>query len=316
MISRTRHRPGRSAATGRREDAVKPAPFDYVAPTGIEETLEVLREHGDEAKVLAGGQSLVPMLNFRLARPAVLVDINHVAGLDGLEVGRDTLRIGALTRQRALESALAGSAPGGWELLREAAGHIGHLHIRSRGTVGGSLAHADPAAELPAAVSALGAELVLRSATGERVVAPEDFFEGFFTTCLAPEELLTEVRVPAWPDGTRGRLLEVSRRRGDFAQVAVAAVVSMADGRVTRAGVALAGVAGRTVQAHDVADALVGQVPDPGIIAELAGDYAATLDPPSDTHGPAEYRRALARHLIGKALTAATGLPGPTATAA
>jgi carbon-monoxide dehydrogenase medium subunit len=176
--------------------------------------------------------------------------------------------------------------------------------------VGGSLAHADPAAELPAAFSALGATLVIRSAEGTREVAPEDFFEGFFTTSLAADELLTEIRVPAWPAGTRSSFLEVSRRRGDFAQVAVAAVVAMSDGRVTRAGVAVAGAAPSTVQAHSVVDGLVGREPDARTITELAGDFAADLDPPPDTHGPAAYRRHLTRHLLVRALTDATGAAG------
>ena len=296
---------------------MKPAPFDYVAPADVEETLEVLREQGDEAKVLAGGQSLVPMLNFRLARPAVLVDLNQVAGLDGIRAEDGALRIGAMTRQRTLERHLASRSAGGPEnVLREALGYIGHPQIRARGTVGGSLAHADPAAELPAAVSALGASLVIRSADGTREVAPEEFFEGFFTTSLAAEELLTEIRVPAWPDGTRGAFLEVSRRRGDFAQVAVAAVVTVADGRITRAGLAVAGAAPSTVQAHSVVDGLVGSEPDVNTIAELAGNFAAQLEPPPDTHGPAEYRRHLVRHLLQRAIAEATGLAGHRATSA
>jgi carbon-monoxide dehydrogenase medium subunit len=293
---------------------VKPAPFDYLATTTIEETLDVLRQYGDEAKVLAGGQSLVPMLNFRLARPAVLVDINHVPGLDGLGVAEGQLTIGAMTRQRALETRLPehldAATGGAWRLLSEAVGNVGHVHIRARGTLGGSLSHADPAAELPAAVSALGATLVVRSAEATREVAPKDFFEGFFTTCMTAEELLTQIRVPAWPEGTRSCFVEVSRRRGDFAQVAVAAVVALSDGRVTRAGVALAGVAAGTVQADSLVDGLIGEEPTPGTIAELAGDFAATLDPPPDVHGPAEYRRSLAGHLLRRALGEATGLPG------
>jgi carbon-monoxide dehydrogenase medium subunit len=285
---------------------VKPAPFDYLTPTSVDETLAILREHEDDAKVLAGGQSLVPMLNFRLARPEVLVDINRVAGLDGIKVEDGALRIGAMVRHRALENHLS-SADGAWALLYEAIGHVGHVHIRTRGTVGGSLAHADPAAELPAAVSALGATLVVQSADGTREVAPEDFFEGFFTTSLAADELLTEIRVPAWPAGTRSSFLEVSRRRGDFAQVAVAAVITLTDGRVTQAGVALAGAAPGTVQARSVVDGLLGREPDAGTIAELAGNFAADLDPPPDSHGPAEYRRHLARHLLVRALTNATG---------
>jgi CO/xanthine dehydrogenase FAD-binding subunit len=296
---------------------VKPAPFDYLAPADLEETLDVLREYGDEAKVLAGGQSLVPMLNFRLARPAVLVDLNQVAGLDEIQAEDGALRIGAMTRQRTLERHLSSRSAGGpHDVLGEALGYIGHPQIRARGTVGGSLAHADPAAELPAAVSALGATLVVRSAEGSREVAPEEFFEGFFTTSLAPDELLTEIRVPPWPEGTRGAFLEVSRRRGDFAQVAVAAVVTVADGRITRAGLAVAGAAPSTMQAHSVVDGLVGSAPDAGVIAELAGNFAAELDPPPDTHGPAEYRRHLARHLLQRAIAQATGLAGPRAASA
>ncbi|MGY1638870.1 FAD binding domain-containing protein [Geodermatophilus sp. SYSU D00742] len=294
---------------------MKPAPFDYLAPTTIEETLDVLREHGDEAKILAGGQSLVPMLNFRLARPAVLVDVNHVAGLDDVTATDDSLTLGATVRQRALETRLPGLLPprSAWSLLSGAAAHVGHKQIRTRGTLGGSLAHADPAAELPAAVTALGATLSLRSAAGRREVGPDEFFEGFFTTCLAPEELLVAIRLPAWPVGTGTSFLEVSRRRGDFAQVAVAAVVTVEDGRVSRAGVALAGVSGGTVKAHELVDRLVGQAPAPATFARLAADYAATLDPPPDVHGPAEYRRALAAHLLERALTEATGLPSAAA---
>lgn len=293
---------------------MKPAPFDYLSPTSVAETLAVLDEHGDDAKVLAGGQSLVPMLNFRLARPAQLVDVNHVRELDGIVADEGTLRIGAMTRQRTLETHPS-TAEGAWGLLREAVGHVGHIHIRTRGTVGGSLAHADPAAELPAAVSALGATLVVRSAGGSREVAPEDFFEGFFTTSLAADELLTEIRIPAWPAGSHGRFLEVSRRRGDFAQVAVAVVVAMSEGRVARAGIAVAGAAPSTVQAHSVVDGLVGREPDARTIAELAGDFAADLDPPPDTHGPAAYRRHLTRHLLVRALTEATGPAGAASAA-
>lgn len=294
---------------------MKPAPFEYLAPTTVEEALDSLREYGDDAKVLAGGQSLVPMLNFRLARPAVLVDINNVAGLDSVDVGRDTLTIGTTVRQRAVERQLPDRLPASsaWGLLPEAAGYIGHKQIRARGTVGGSLAHADPAAELPAAVSALGATLVLRSADGEREVTPGEFFEGFFTTCLAPEELLTEIRVPAWPAGTGTAFAEVSRRRGDFAQVAVATVVTVTEGRISRAGIALAGVAGGTVQAQSMIDELIGQEPATATFAELAADYAATLEPPPDVHGPAAYRRALAGHLLEQTLARATSLAAPAA---
>jgi CO/xanthine dehydrogenase FAD-binding subunit len=296
---------------------VKPAPFDYLVPASLEEALDALASHGEDAKVLAGGQSLVPMLNFRLARPAVLVDINRIAGLGGVDVSDVALTLGPTTRQLTLERDLPTRLPpsSAWGLLAEAAGWIGHKQIRVRGTVGGSLCHADPAAELPAAVSALGATFSLRSASGSREVGPDEFFEGFFTTCLEPDEMLVAVRVPAWPAGTGTSFLEVSRRRGDFAQVAVAAAVTVESGRITRAGIALAGVAGATVRAGSLADQLVGLEPTDDAFADLAAAYVATLDPPPDVHGPAEYRRALARHLLERALAEATA-PTDSRTAA
>lgn len=293
---------------------MKPAPYAYHDPTSVSETLDLLEQYGDEAQVLAGGQSLMPMLNFRLARPAHLVDINAVDGLDYIRTDGDTLRIGAMTRQRKLERF---DAPAGaWGLLAEAMGHVGHPSIRVRGTVGGSMAHADPAAELPAVVAALGGEVTIQCVDGTRPVGTDDFFEGFFTTALQPGELLTEVRIPEWPADSGYCMFEVSRRRGDFAQVAVAAVVALdADGRVHRAGVGLAGAAGAPVTASGLTDQLVGEVPANATVVELAAEYAAGLTPPDDLHGPAEYRRHLVRHLVPRAMARAVDRAGSASTA-
>lgn len=294
---------------------MKPAPYEYVDPTSVAETLDVLARYGDEAKVLAGGQSLVPMLNLRLARPAQLVDINNVAELDYIRADDGVLRLGAMTRQRRLEHS---DVPvGGWGLLVEAVGHVGHPHIRNRGTVGGSLAHADPAAELPAAVCALGGTFAVQGRDGVRETSGEEFFDGFFSTTLRPGELLTEVRVPEWPADSGYCVVEVSRRRGDFAQIAVAAVMALdGEARVHRVGVGVAGAASVPLSATSLTDRLVGEVPDAATIARLAGEYARSLTPPSDIHGPAEYRRHLVRVLVPRALARAAERAGGASAAA
>jgi carbon-monoxide dehydrogenase medium subunit len=280
---------------------VKPAPFDYLDPTTVEDTVGLLAEFADEAKLLAGGQSLVPMLNLRLARPAKLVDINGVTGLDHLGTDGGELVVGALTRQRLLEGSPL--ATGAWSLLPAALHHVGHAHIRNRGTVGGSIAHADPAAELPAAVCALGARMVVRGVSGTREVAADGFFRGYFTTAVEPDELLTEIRIPGWPARSGGAFVEVARRHGDFAQIGVAAAVALGgDGEVVRAGVAVAGAATAPVIATEVVDGLAGRRPTAALAEELAGKFAAGLAPPSDLHGSAAYRRQLVRHLLPRAI--------------
>jgi carbon-monoxide dehydrogenase medium subunit len=280
---------------------VKPAPFDYYDPTTIEETLGLLGEYGDEAKLLAGGQSLIPMLNFRLARPSRLIDINTVAGLDHLHSDDGVLVIGALTRQRTLERSEL--ADGSWALLPAALGNVGHAHIRNRGTVGGSIAHADPAAELPAAVCALGGRMIIRGAGGEREVAADEFFQGIFTTAIEPDEMLTEIRIPQWPGRSGAAFLEVSRRHGDFAQIGVAAAVALGDdGTVARAGLAVSGAATQPVPATGVADGLLGQQPTAPLVEQLTEQFVAGLTPPSDLHGTTDYRRQLVRHLIPRAV--------------
>ena len=280
---------------------MKPAPFDYFDPTTVEETLGLLGEFGDEAKLLAGGQSLLPMLNLRLARPSKLVDINGVTALAHLGTDGDDLLIGALTRQRTLED--ADLPDGAWSVLPRALHHVGHVHIRNRGTVGGSITHADPAAELPAAFCALGARMVIRGPSGEREVPAEAFFRGYFTTAVGPDELLTAIRVPPWPTRSGAAFVEVARRHGDFAQVGVAAAVAIGDeGEVRRAGIAVAGVATEPVIAVAVVDGLVGQQPAAALVEQLAAEFAAGLTPPADLHGTAEYRRQLVRHLLPRAV--------------
>src|SRR5438105_735300 len=236
---------------------MKPPRFDYLAPRSVDEALDLLATHGEDAKVLAGGQSLVPLMNFRLVRPAHLVDLNEIAGLDGIRLENGHLVIGAMTRQRAVEtSALVRER---CPLLTDAMPQIGHVQIRNRGTIGGSLAHADPASELPAVVAALGGELVLQSARGRRVLTPEQFFVGYLTTAVAPDELLVEVRLPVTPPRTGSAFLEVSRRHGDFALVGVAVTLTVHEAGVCTAGaIALTGVGPTPVVAREAARALGG----------------------------------------------------------
>jgi CO/xanthine dehydrogenase FAD-binding subunit len=225
---------------------MKPAPFDYVAPTDLTEALGLI---DDDSRPLAGGQSLVPLLNFRLARPARLVDLNGIEALSGLRRDeRGWLRIGALTRQSQIER--AGDVASGWPLLVQAVRHVGHPPIRSRGTVGGSVSHADPTAELPTALLTLGATFHVASATGERTVVAEEFFIGPLMTILEVDELLVEIRVPPAPAGTRSAFVEYARVHGDFAVAGVAALFTPGE---TRFGVLGAG--GRPRLAHSVAEA-------------------------------------------------------------
>jgi len=237
---------------------MKPPPFEYFTPASVEDALALLGEHREQAKVLAGGQSLVPLLNFRLARPRYLVDLNGIPHLDYIREEDGWLAIGAMTRQRAVErSALVRDR---CPLLAEAMPQIGHVQIRNRGTIGGSLAHADPAAELPAIVAALGGRLVVRGPDGERVMAPERFFVGYLTTALEPFELLVGVRLPVRRSRTGHAFVEVSRRHGDFALVGVAAALTLdAAGACADAALALTGVGPTPVVAAAATRVLVGQ---------------------------------------------------------
>jgi carbon-monoxide dehydrogenase medium subunit len=278
---------------------VKAAAFGYLAPSSREEALAALRRYGADAKVLAGGQSLVPLLAMRLARPAVVVDLNRIPDLAYVRPVRGGLAIGAMTRQRAVEHdpRVAARAP----LLREAVRWVGHPQIRNRGTIGGSLAHADPAAELPAVAVVLDAQLVLASARGTRTVPARDFFTGYLTTALNPDELLVEVRVPALFAGTGWAFLEVARRHGDFALVGAAVLLrGDADRRVSDARLAFVGVSHGPVRVMDAEQALVGRQVSAAVAAEVGRLVEAALDPPDDIHATARYRRHVAGVLAAR----------------
>lgn len=285
---------------------MKPAAFAYHRPDSLDQVLDLLSENGDEAKILAGGQSLVPAMNFRLAQPAALIDINRVPGLAFIEPGGDGgLRIGATTRQRAAERSglVAERAP----LMHQALPCIAHAQIRNRGTVGGSVAHADPAAELPAVMLALDARMRARSRRGERWIPAGEFFTGLLSTALAPDELLVEIEIPPAPARTGHAFVELARRSGDYALAGVAAVVTLDEGaRVAAARVALLGVGQGPVLA-DAAGALLTGEPVTDELVRAAADAAGArdIDPHDDVHATAAYRRHLARVLVGRALTAA-----------
>jgi CO/xanthine dehydrogenase FAD-binding subunit len=262
---------------------VKPAPFEYLAPETLDDALALLDE---DSRPLAGGQSLVPMLNFRLARPARLIDLEHVGGLAYLDAGGDALRIGAMTRQATLERSDVVAAL--WPLLRDAVRHVGHLQTRARGTVGGSVAHADPKAELPVVLAALDARFHVRSATGARTLSAGELFQGPLMTALEPDELLVEIEVPGLPDGTRTGFAEHARTHGDFAVAGAAAVLAPG-----RAALALLGAASVPVRATAGERAL-----DGGADAAEAAERATAQVEDS-------YRRALLTELTRRAIEAA-----------
>ena len=283
---------------------MKPPVFDYFVPQSLDETLALLAEHGDGAKILAGGQSLIPMLNFRLLSPRCLIDINRIESLAGISQTADGLVIGALSRTRSLETSneVARTCP----LIRDVVPNIAHFQIRNRGTVGGSLSHADPAAELPATVVALNAKLVIRNNRGERIVSANDFFRGYLTTCLEPDELVTQIRLPAQPPSSGYAFMEVARRHGDFALVGVAATLSLdADNRCTAASIVMTGVHETPFRANGAIAALSGTVIDAKRIEDAAHLATEGLAPQSDIHASAEYRINAARVLTVRTLTKA-----------
>jgi carbon-monoxide dehydrogenase medium subunit len=284
---------------------MKPPPFEYHAVASVDEAVTLLGEHGDEAKVLAGGQSLVPLLALRLARPARLVDINGIGDLASC-TNRQGLTVGSLLRQRVAERSESVKAAN--PLLVRALGLIGHTAIRNRGTIGGSIAHADPAAELPAVLLALDGEVTATSTRGTRGVAAPDLFRGFLTTSLEPDELLTDVRFPAWAPGTGWSFQEFSRRSGDFAIAGVAATLRLdRNGMIAAARIALSGMGPTPVRASKAEAALAGQQPADEVWDAASQDAVAGLDPPSDVHGTAAYRRHLAAALTRRALREAHG---------
>jgi CO/xanthine dehydrogenase FAD-binding subunit len=283
---------------------MKPAPFRYCAPTTIDETLALLAEHGDAAKILAGGQSLVPTMNFRLAMPSVLIDINRVEELSYINPRDETLAIGAMTRQRALErdARIARHAP----LLAETMPFIAHPPIRNRGTLGGSLAHADPAAELPAVAIATNARLKIKNAKRERWVDASDFFIGLFSTVLEPDELLTEIVLPPMPPRTGWAFLKVARRHGDYALAGVACLVTLDDnGACVNARIVLLGLSGQPVDARGAAQQLIGTMPSAEAMRAASEAIDAEIDPSTDIHASADFRRHLAKTLTRRALESA-----------
>ncbi len=283
---------------------MKPAPFRYLRAESAEQVTSLLAEHGPDAKVLAGGQSLLPPMNMRLARPLALVDLHRVRELDYVRHDDGVLAIGAAARQRDVE--LSPEARGRWPLLAEALRHVGHVEIRNRGTVCGSLAHADPAAELPLLSVLLGGQLVARSPRGTRTIDAADFFRGYLTTALAADEWLAEVRLPAPSPGAGWAFIELARRHGDFALVAVAVTLERAkDGTCAQARLALGGVGPTPLRATTAERALTGQKMTPDSIASAGQAAAAHLDPPSDAQASSAYRRKVAAVLVERALTQA-----------
>jgi carbon-monoxide dehydrogenase medium subunit len=290
---------------------MKPPRFEYFAPRTLDEALGLLAGHGDRAKLLAGGQSLIPLLNFRLAHPEALIDINRILELAGIRADDGGVAMGALTRQHAVErsEAVRTRVP----IVAEACRLIGHLPIRHRGTIGGNLAHADPASELPAVMLALEAQLTVASTKGTRTLSADRFFVGPLSTALRTGEMLTEIRVPGLPARTGGAFVEMARRAGDYALVGVAALITLdASGRCQRARVALCGVGPTPIRAGAAEDALVGQAPAGAALDEAAARAAAATSPPSDLHGSAEFRRKLARHFARQAIATAAQRAGGT----
>jgi aerobic carbon-monoxide dehydrogenase medium subunit len=284
---------------------MKPPPFDYAVPESVDEAIQLLGENPDGTSLLAGGQSLIPVLNMRLAQPELIVDLNRVRRLDSIEeTPGGGLRFGSMVRQRRLETEpiVRERVP----IMRAAARQIAHLPIRSRGTVGGSIAHADPAAELPATVSVLDARLVIRGAEGEREVPAGDFFVGPLTTAIEPGELLVGVEVQPPPPGTGSAFLEVARTHGAFALTAVAAVLGLdSDGKVAQIRLGLAGVGGVPYRPAWLDDAAMGESPSDELFRRIGERVRDEVEPFDDIHASADYRKRVAGVLVARALTAA-----------
>jgi aerobic carbon-monoxide dehydrogenase medium subunit len=279
---------------------VKPPAFEYVAVASMEEAVAQLAAYGDDARILAGGQSLMPILNMRLATPRRLVDLNRVDTLSYIAERAGGVAIGAMTRQRTAERSelIAAAVP----LLAEALPWVGHSAIRNRGTIGGSLAHADPAAELPGVAVCLDARFTVRGEAGERTLAARDFFRGYLTTALAPTELLTEVWFPSAPAGSGAAWIEFARRHGDYALVGVAAVVTLEGSTVRQASLAVIGVDGVPVRVVDAERLLIGVPLSAESMTAAAESVRRTLEPHADIHATAAYRRHLAGIITVRAL--------------
>jgi CO/xanthine dehydrogenase FAD-binding subunit len=281
---------------------MKPAAFDYYDPTTLSEAMDLMARFGDAARPLAGGQSLVPLMNLRLARPSHLIDLNRIDGLNYLKVDNSELRIGTMTRQRQLER--SEEVKNGWPLLREATSFVGHIQIRNRGTVGGSLCHAYPSAELPVTMVALGASFVLRRKNRDRTVRADEFITGPMTTLLEADELLVEIRVPAASPNTGWSFQEVSRRHGDFALAAVGALVSLdSTGAIAMARLTFAGAT--PLRSEDAENLMLGQRPAEPLFREAARVATKDLPQDSDIHASADYRRHASEVLARRALAEA-----------
>jgi CO/xanthine dehydrogenase FAD-binding subunit len=284
---------------------VKSPPFEYARAASIEEACALLAQHGDEAKVVAGGQSLVPMMAFRLLRPSWLIDVNAIAALKYIGIETDTVRMGACTRQCDIQrdDVLAAAAP----LIRQALAHVGHVQTRNRGTAGGSLVHADPSAELPLTAQVLEARIVMRSQSGARTLPAAAFFEGAMTTAVRPDECVSEIQWPVWRERKTGSAFtEISRRHGDFAIVAAAAQVAVDDdGRCTRAAFGVGGAAPTPTAFPEVSKRLVGTRLEKETLRDVTHEAIAALEPGSDIHASADYRRHLAGVLAVRVLQSA-----------
>jgi aerobic carbon-monoxide dehydrogenase medium subunit len=281
---------------------VFPAAFDYRAPATLDEALGVLAEAGDEAKVMAGGQSLIPLLKLRFASPSLVVDIGRLPGLRGVETGDGWIRVGALTRHADLERnpQLASICP----LIASTAPQVSDPLVRNQGTIGGSIAHADPSGDWGSVMIALNAQLVVRSTRGERSIPATEFFKGPFTTALAADEVLTEIRIPAAARAA-GTYLKIERKIGDFATVAVAVQVELSNGSIGRAGIGLTSVGARNLQATAAEQALKGAQPTDEAFAEAARMAAAAAEPKDDIRGTVAYKRDMVRVLVQRGLKTA-----------
>jgi carbon-monoxide dehydrogenase medium subunit len=286
-----------------REVKMKPAPFDYSEPRSLDEALAALHENAADAKVLAGGQSLMPLLNLRLARPKVLVDLNGVPGLDGMRETADGIAIDAMARQSRVERAslVRDKCP----VLAEAIRHIGHVAIRHRGTVGGSLVHADPAAELPALALALDARFEIAKAGANRVLPAEEFYVDYLTTAVEPDEILLRITFPVLRAFAGYAVEEISRRHGDFAVAGVIAIVDLDNGKIAEARIALFGVAPMPVRARAAERSLIGRETNQNALRDAAALIQEVVDPPADVRASSAYRKHAAAVLTTRALTRA-----------
>ena len=279
-----------------------PAAFDYRSPASLEEALGLLTEHGDSAKVMAGGQSLIPLLKLRFAQPGLVIDIGRLPGLSGV-TRNGSLTIGALTRHADIERSK--DLGGAWTIFPEAAHWIADPLVRNQGTIGGSICHADPAGDWGSVMLALEADLVVRSAQGERVIHASDFFQGPFTTTLRPDEILTEIRVRAPSKRAGGAYNKLERKVGDFATVAVAVQVELDGDNVSRAGIGLTSVGSKNIKAVAAEKALAGREPTDAVIAEAARLAAGAAEPKADVRGSAEFKKDVVRVFVQRGLKTA-----------